>query len=128
MRRSTLIGLGYAGFGVLFLANAVTGNWIQSGSCDYIQQQLFVNVVSGSWTQSISCANIRRRMITWGVLGGIWLLVSVFALLRPEQFENKGDTTEIGYGAMFSAVFVVLLVLSGGVLINVILSLIYMVF
>lgn len=120
MRRSTVIVVGYAGFGVLFLINAITGAGFRPSAA----------------------INVERRTITWGVLGVIWLLVSVYALLQPEQFnkqtqgttetewgieqKTKTDTDadpEIGYAFMFSVVFVMLLVLSAGVLLNLFISL-----
>lgn len=117
MRRSTLIVVGYAVFGVLFLINAVTG----------------------AGFRSTTAINVERRMITWGVLGAIWLLVSVYALLRPKQFNNRTQETtemewgmerktepdpdpEISYAFMFSVVFVMLLVLSAGALLNLIMT------
>lgn len=103
MRRSTLIALGYAGFGVLFLVNAVTG----------------------AGFRSVSEIEIKQRMTTWGILGVIWLLISAYALLQPEQFNTKTEErTKIGYAFMFSVVFIVLLVLSAGVLFNLIVSVI----
>lgn len=126
MRRSTLIVVGYAVFGALFLINAITGEGFRS----------------------TTAINVEQRTITWGVLGVIWLLVSAYALLQPEQFnttkqdaieqetiekewgmkrktETKTDTDpEIGYAFMFSVVFVMLLVLSAGVLLNLFLTVI----
>lgn len=99
MRRSRLIALGYIVAGVLFIINAVTG----------------------------AATNSEQRAVTWGVLGAIWFLFSIYPVLKPEQFDNGIETEAestreheeaIGYGFMFSAVLVLLLVLGIGVLFN----------
>lgn len=97
MRRSRLIALGYVVVGVLFIVNAITG----------------------------AATNSEQRAVTWGVLGVVWFLFSIYPVLKPEQFDSRmeietesGKEREeaIGYDFMFSAVLVLLLVLGVGVL------------
>ena len=95
MRRSRLIALGYVVAGVLFIINAISG----------------------------AATDAEQRVVTWGVLGVIWLLFSIYPILDPGQFDNGIETkttTEneaiIGYDVMFTVVLVVLLVLGSGVL------------
>ena len=99
MRRSRFIALGYIVAGVLFIVNAITG----------------------------AATNSEQRAVTWGVLGVIWFLFSIYPVLNPEQFDNgiEAETeTErereetVGYDFMFSAVLVLLLVLGVGALFN----------
>jgi hypothetical protein len=93
MRRSRLIALGYVVAGVLFIVNAISG----------------------------AATDTEQRVVTWGVLGVIWVLFSIYPVLDPGQFDNGIETkTEnedaIGYDVMFTVVLVVLLVLGSGVL------------
>lgn len=103
MRRSRLIALGYVVAGVLFLVNAVTG----------------------------AAINTEQRVVTWGVLGVIWFLFSIYAVLNPDQFDNEQKTksenkseseTAIGFNFMFTVVLVLLLILGGGALLQLIIS------
>jgi hypothetical protein len=95
MRRSRLIALGYVVAGVLFIVNAVSG----------------------------AATDAEQRAVTWGVLGTILILFSIYPVLDPGQFDDGIETkttTEneaaIGYDVMFTVVLVVVLVLGSGVL------------
>jgi hypothetical protein len=98
MRRSRLIALGYVVAGVLFITNAITG----------------------------AATSTEQRAVTWGVLGVIWFLFSIYPVMKPGQFDSGTEAEtetgreheEAGYDFMFSAVLVLLLVLGVGVLVN----------